>query len=124
MKKVAMNMQMTAKFQPIELQRTIRAVLQTFVFDTITNNELNIYNQWGIILMYNGNYELICQNIANHVTNTALVVNMNLLMDQNHMDHLYGEEIAPRWKMIYAGIGFSFVCVLLDSANKFTIPIL
>jgi hypothetical protein len=124
MKKVAKNVQMTAKFQPLELQRSIRAVLQTLTFDTLTNNEFNLYSLWGFILIYNGKYELICQNIANHSSNTVLVINMNLLMDPNHMEHLYGEEVAPRWKLIQTGIGFGLVCLLLDCANRFTIPIL
>ena len=119
------NPQITAKFQLPNVQRHIRSVIQTLSVDYV-QTEFNLDTLWGFALVYAGRYELICQNKSksNVSTDMVLVIDMDVIINPNNMILLYPDAIAPRWNLMYSMVGFGGVCLLLDAANKFTIPIL
>jgi hypothetical protein len=78
----------------------------------------------GFVLQRNGKNVFICNNIRGYDSTQVLVISLDEFENELRIDYSYGEKVPTRWKMLYSGFAFGIVCLLMDAANKITIPIL
>jgi hypothetical protein len=101
----------------------IQSVCTTLVHPQFVNSfQLNKVR--AICLQKDGKNSLICSNLLGYDSFDVVVIYLDDLIDSPQIEYHYADKLPNRWKVLYSGIGFGLVCLLLDSANKFPIRIL